>query len=187
MLCDLKSEETSLELESDRKEMFRLLLSFSCSVVSDSLCDLVACSLPGSSVHAIFQARTLEWAASPFSRTSSSRIGRWIRHHRPSGEAFHGVFPIQGSNLRLLHRQVALSSRATREAHGRCSDTAWVMLPQLWEHVGAKLLCTVSLMELERNCVSGVGHGVGRHLSRGCLRAPPLRPSTGWAGTGSAG
>ena len=29
------------------------------------------CSLPGSSVHAILQARTLEWVAIPFSRQSS--------------------------------------------------------------------------------------------------------------------
>ena len=29
------------------------------------------CSLPGSSVHGIFQARILEWVAFPFSRRSS--------------------------------------------------------------------------------------------------------------------
>ena len=42
----------------------------SCSVVSDSY-DPVDCSLPGSSVHGIFQARILEWVAIPFSRVSS--------------------------------------------------------------------------------------------------------------------
>ena len=36
-----------------------------------TLCDLVDCSLPGSSVHGIFQARVLEWAATSFSRRSS--------------------------------------------------------------------------------------------------------------------
>ena len=35
------------------------------------LCDPVDCSLPGSSVHGIFQARVLEWVASSFSRGSS--------------------------------------------------------------------------------------------------------------------
>ena len=30
-----------------------------------TLCDPVDCSLPGSSVHGIFQARTLEWVAFP--------------------------------------------------------------------------------------------------------------------------
>ena len=44
------------------------------------------CSLPGSSVHGILQARILEWVALPVSR---------------------GIFPIQGLNLDLLHcRQI---------------------------------------------------------------------------------
>ena len=36
-----------------------------------TLCDPMDCSLPGSSVHRIFQARVLEWVASSFSRGSS--------------------------------------------------------------------------------------------------------------------
>ena len=39
-----------------------------------SLCDPVDCSLPGSSVHGIFQARILEWVA-----FSSSRGSSWSR------------------------------------------------------------------------------------------------------------
>ena len=35
------------------------------------LCDPMDSSLPGSTVHGIFQARTLEWAAISFSRGSS--------------------------------------------------------------------------------------------------------------------
>ena len=35
------------------------------------LCDPMDCSLPGSSVHGIFQARVLEWVAISFSRRSS--------------------------------------------------------------------------------------------------------------------
>ena len=35
------------------------------------LCDAVNCSLPGSSVHRILQARILEWDTIPFSRKSS--------------------------------------------------------------------------------------------------------------------
>ena len=42
----------------------------SCSVASDS-CDLIDCSLPGSSVHGIFQGQILEWVAISFSRGSS--------------------------------------------------------------------------------------------------------------------
>ena len=36
-----------------------------------TLCDLMDCSLPGSSVHGIFQARILEWGAISFSRGTS--------------------------------------------------------------------------------------------------------------------
>ena len=36
-----------------------------------TLCDPTDCSLPGSSIHGIFQARVLEWVAIPFSRGSS--------------------------------------------------------------------------------------------------------------------
>ena len=35
------------------------------------LCDPMDCSLPGSSVHGILQARVLEWVAMPSSRGSS--------------------------------------------------------------------------------------------------------------------
>ena len=57
-----------------------------CVCVSHSvmltLCDLMDCSSPGSSVHEILQARILEWVAISFSR---------------------GTFLTQGSNLGLLH------------------------------------------------------------------------------------
>ena len=43
---------------------------FSHSVMSDS-CDPMDCSLSGSSVHGILQARILEWVAISFSRGSS--------------------------------------------------------------------------------------------------------------------
>ena len=33
-----------------------------------TLCDLMDCSLPGSSIHGIFQARVLEWVAISFSK-----------------------------------------------------------------------------------------------------------------------
>ena len=36
-----------------------------------ALCDPVDCSLPGSSVQGILQARILEWVVVPFSRASS--------------------------------------------------------------------------------------------------------------------
>ena len=43
------------------------------------LCDPLDCSLPGSSVYGISQARILEWVAIPFSRGSSQpRDGIWV-------------------------------------------------------------------------------------------------------------
>ena len=50
-----------------------------------TLCALMDCSPPGSSVHRIFQARILEGVAISFSG---------------------GIFPAQSSNLHLLHWQV---------------------------------------------------------------------------------
>ena len=59
-----------------------------CSVTQScpTLCDPMDCSLPGSSVHGIFQARILEWVAISFSEGSSQPkdrtcvfcVGRWI-------------------------------------------------------------------------------------------------------------
>ena len=44
-----------------------------------TLCDPMDCSPPGSSVHGILQARTLEWVAMSFSRGSSQqRDGTWV-------------------------------------------------------------------------------------------------------------
>ena len=61
--------------------------------MSDS-CDPMDCSLLGSSVHGISQARILEWVAISFSRGSSlpidgiclSCIGRWVLYHHPTKE-----------------------------------------------------------------------------------------------------
>ena len=54
-----------------------------------TLCNPMDCSLPGSSVHRILQARIMEWVAIPFSRGSSwlrgwtqvSRVDRQILYH----------------------------------------------------------------------------------------------------------
>ena len=75
-----------------------------CSVTKSNrlLCNLMDCSLPGSSVHWSSQARILDWAAISFLRGSSwprdrtcishdSCIGRWIlylSHQRSLGHTF---------------------------------------------------------------------------------------------------
>ena len=46
-----------------------------------TLCDPIGCSPPGSSVHGILHARTLEWVENPFSRGSSwPRDWTWVSH-----------------------------------------------------------------------------------------------------------
>ena len=63
-----------------------------CAQLCPALCDPTDCSPPGSSVHGIFQARTLEWVAISSIRGSSrprdktgvsciSCISRWILYH----------------------------------------------------------------------------------------------------------
>ena len=65
---------------------------FYCCLVTKlclTLCDLMDCSLPGSSVHGVSQARILEWVVIFFSKGSSlcrdwtcvSCIGRWVLYH----------------------------------------------------------------------------------------------------------
>ena len=63
---------------------FPSLFELACCVKVKScltLCDPVECSLPGSSVHGILQARILEWVAISFSRGSSRpRDSTWVSH-----------------------------------------------------------------------------------------------------------
>ena len=79
------------------------------------------CSLPGSSVHGILQARKLEWVAIPFSRGSSQHrywtqvffiAGGFLLSQPPGKPKNTGVgglsllqqiFPLQESNQGLLH------------------------------------------------------------------------------------
>ena len=41
-----------------------------------TLCDPMDCSLPGSSVHEILQARVLEWVAIPFSKGKDKSLAK---------------------------------------------------------------------------------------------------------------
>ena len=66
-----------------------------CAQPCPTLCDLMDCSPPGSSVHRVFQTRILEWVAIFFPKGSSwsrdqtvvSCIGGWILHHWAAREA----------------------------------------------------------------------------------------------------
>ena len=52
-----------------------------------TLCDPTDCSLPGFSIHGIFQARVLEWIATSFSR-GSSWPRDWTQVSRIAGRRF---------------------------------------------------------------------------------------------------
>ena len=71
--------------------MIAIINSESESEVTQScptLCDPMDCSIPGSSLHGILQARVLVWVAISF---------------------FRGIFPTQGLNLGLLQTLYRLS------------------------------------------------------------------------------
>ena len=67
----IRKEKVKLSLLAD--DMIIHMKNFKSEVPQSclTLCDPMDCSLPGSSVHGIFQARVLEWVAISFSRGSS--------------------------------------------------------------------------------------------------------------------
>jgi len=71
-LCDFRWQNRKVQANWD--ELFNLKEGSVCGLVAQlclTLCNPIDCSPPGSSVHAILQARILEWVAIPFSRGSS--------------------------------------------------------------------------------------------------------------------
>ena len=73
-----------------------------------TLHDPMHCSLPGSSIHGICQARVLEWDAIAF---SDGLYSQWNSPGQNTGvgslSLLQGIFPTQGSNPGLLHcRQI---------------------------------------------------------------------------------
>ena len=96
-----------------------------CSVASDSLWPRGLCSPPGSSVHGLFLARILEWAAISCSRISSqprgqtcvSCIGRQILYHWVTWETHSLPY-------------LLLKCRAVKR--GMETTQAWQMQVQTW-------------------------------------------------------
>ena len=99
-----------------------------CSVMS-TLCDPLNCSLPGSSLHGISQARILECVVIPFSSGSSpskyqthiscvSCIGRQILYHWTMGEAL-GIKQIWKDNVFSLCNSIhyLVASMGTTYSH----------------------------------------------------------------------
>ena len=68
-----------------------------------TLCDPMDCSLPGSSVHGIFQARILKWAAISFSRSKLEVIGNFLAVQWLGLHAFiaEGLGSIHGQGTKI--------------------------------------------------------------------------------------
>ena len=109
-----------------RKGLYQRRVRWICCSVAKScptLCDPIDCSMPGSSVHGISQARILEWVAISFSKGSSrprdwtrvSCFGRWILCHWATWET-----PLKYSGLLNSRRKRQTSnmdnSKKTRMA-----------------------------------------------------------------------
>ena len=75
-----------------------------CAKLLQTLCDPVDCSLQGSTVHGLPQARILEWLVMPSSR---------------------GIFPTPGVNLGLLCLLLFATSTAWENEQGRASQEIW--------------------------------------------------------------
>ena len=71
-----------------------------------TLCNPMDCSLPGSSIHGIFQSRVLEWVATSFSRRSS-RPRNWTRVSRIVGRRFT-IWATSEVHQQLRHFHFAL-------------------------------------------------------------------------------
>ena len=95
---------------------------YCCCLVAKSrptLCEPKDCSLPGSSVHGISQARILEWVAissssrssRPRNRTCISCIGRWVFHHWATWEAPQMYYDALNFNLSLCTIKPLLETR----------------------------------------------------------------------------
>ena len=69
-----------------------------------TLCDPVDCSLPGFSIHGIFQARVLEWVAIFFSRGSS-----WPRNQTQVSCIASRRFTLWATRVALYRRTILLS------------------------------------------------------------------------------
>ena len=69
------------------KEAVNIWVKVKVKSLSPPLCDPTDCSLSGSSVHGIFQARVLEWIAISFSR-GSSQPRNWTWVSRIAGRLF---------------------------------------------------------------------------------------------------
>ena len=102
------------------------------------LCDPMDCSLPGSSVHGILQARTLEWVAISFSRGSSwprdqtqvSRIGGRCFNLWATREAHKASLgPNKADGMIFIRRVLFFNSQAQTSHSSVTLNWHWIYFP----------------------------------------------------------
>ena len=117
---------------STRILVFEPLLRPSVSHVQ-LFCNPMDCSLSGSSVHRISQARILEWVVISFSRGSSqprdqthiSCIGRWILYHQAIWKAFHWKWEEQNVKCWEAREKTEKVQSKNRKLFGYSLKPSW--------------------------------------------------------------
>ena len=100
--------------------------SVSCSVISNSYCDPMDCSPPGSSVHGILQARILEWAYISFSRGSS-----WPKDWTQLSCLASKFFTIWVTREALATSEVCVNTHpANKDVQIRCNELGTSLVVQ---------------------------------------------------------
>ena len=107
-------------------------------------CDPKDCSLPGSSIHGILQARILEWVAISFSR-GSSRPRDWTRVSHTADRLFT-VWATREA-LQSADWETKETAPATPAMRGRCWHPSWAcMFPVLTFYITVKCPLEVQLL-----------------------------------------
>ena len=96
-----RKQSTAHFFQSRKEDGFNLLSESEVAQSCPTLCDHMNCSLPGSSIHEIFQARILEWIAISFSKRNYRKKESEVAQSCPTlcdpmdcslpGSSIHGI------------------------------------------------------------------------------------------------
>ena len=155
---DFASRESDAETNSWRENAFLVAQWCYCLIAQLclTLCSPMDCSLPGSSVHEISQARTLEGGAISFSRGSSwprvqtcnSCTGRGILYHWATREKWELPKSVKGwfpSSL-LQPRKVLFHGIFTLNFHRISGETSWMLMSEI---------CWIRSLKVGSNTIPG--------------------------------
>ena len=100
-----------------------------------TLCDSMDCSLPGSSIHGIFQARILEWIAISFSRGTS-----WPRNWTQVSCIVGRCFTVWATVVGMLNAQMLcffIGSWSYHPGAGGAQERACILWTTAWSCKGS--------------------------------------------------